>query len=69
MENKTVSDFLKFKRLVAKLPVASWKVAAALVQLDLPLKNNFKDFLVAFRCHQLAPMTCSQVNQDLGNLS
>ena len=61
MENKPVSDFNKYKRLVAKLPVTSWKVAVALVQPDPPLKNNFEDFLVAFRRHQLVPpMTCSQ---------
>ena len=60
MENKPVSEFNKFKRLVAKLPIASWKVAIALVQLDQPLKINFDDFLVAFCCHQLVPpMTCS----------
>ena len=61
MENKPVSEFNKFKRRVANLPVASWKVAVALVQLDPPLKNNFEDFLVAFCCHQLVPpITCSQ---------
>ena len=61
MENKPVSDFNKFKRLVAKLPVASQKVAITLVQLDPPLKNNFEEFLVAFCRHQLVPpMTCSQ---------
>ena len=70
MENKPVSDLNMFKRLIAKLPVASQKVAVALVQLDPPLKNNFKDFLVAFCCHQLVPpMTCSQAIQELGNLS
>ena len=31
MENKPVSDLYMFKRLVAKLPVASQKVAVALV--------------------------------------
>ena len=61
MENKPVSGLNKFKRLVAKLPVASWKVDVALVQSGPPLKNNFDYILVAFRCHQLVPpMTCSQ---------
>ena len=70
MEDKPVSDFNKFKRLVAKLPVASWKVAVALVQSDPSLKVNFEDFLVAFRRHQLVPpMTCSQAICKLGNLS
>ena len=69
MEDKPVSDFNKFKRLVAKLPVASRKVAVALVQSDLSLKGNFEDFLVAFHCHQLVPpMTCSQAIRELGNL-
>ena len=69
MEDRPVPDFNKFKRLVAKLPVASWKVAVALVQSDPSLKNNFEDFLVAFRCHQLVPpMTCSQAIRELGNL-
>ena len=70
MEDKPVSDFNKFKRLVAKLPVASQKVAVARVQSDPSLKVNFEDFLVAFRCHQLVPpMTCSQAIRKLGNLS
>ena len=51
MENKLVSDLYKFKRLVAKLPVASQKVAVALVQSNPSLKSNFEDFLVALRCN------------------
>ena len=56
--------------MVAKLPVASRKMAVALVQLDPSLKGNFEDFLVAFRRHQLVPpMACSQAICELGNLS
>ena len=69
MEDKPVSKFNKSKRLVAKLPVASWKVAVALVQFTPSLKNIFEDFLVAFCFHQLVPpMTCSQAICKLGNI-
>ena len=70
LENKPVSDFNKLKRLEAKLPVASLKVAIDLVQSNPSLTSNFEDFFVAFHCHQLVPpMTCSQAIRKLGNLS
>ena len=69
MKNNPLSDFNKFKRLVATLPVPSWKVAIALVQSNQTLNSNFEDFLVAF-CyhHSVPPMTCSQAICKLGNL-
>ena len=68
MENKPVSDFNEFKRLIAKLLVASLKVAVALVQSNPSLKSNFEDFLVVFCRHQLLPpTTCSQAIHKLGN--